>query len=63
MSKAIVIGTCVGFVLAFATILGGFSGLLLAVLFGALGGLAGAQFDGRVDVRRMLDALRFGGRG
>ncbi|MDO5670992.1 MAG: hypothetical protein Q4G50_13460 [Corynebacterium sp.] len=53
-------GVLLGLVLAFATIFGGWGGLLYAVLFGAVGGVIGAHCDGRLDL--MALARRIGGR-
>lgn len=47
-------GIILGLVLAFATIFGGWSGLLWAVLFGTLGGVVGAHLDGTLDLRSLL---------
>ncbi|MDU0478680.1 hypothetical protein QVA66_05455 [Staphylococcus chromogenes] len=63
MHSKILLGALMGLALAFATILGGWSGLALAILFGVTGGLVGAQLEGRIDARRFIDDLRFGGRG
>lgn len=47
-------GIILGLVLAFATIIGGWAGLLWAVLFGTLGGVVGAHLDGTLDLRSLL---------
>lgn len=47
-------GIILGVVLAFATIFGGWAGLLWAVLFGTLGGVVGAHLDGTLDLRSLL---------
>ena len=55
-----VIGLLAGLLLAIAGIIGGFSGLLFAVLLGALGMAIGAHRDGLLDLG---DLLRSRGRG
>ncbi|MDO5671172.1 MAG: hypothetical protein Q4G50_14370 [Corynebacterium sp.] len=52
-------GVILGLALAFATILGGWVGMLCALLFGAVGGVIGAHLDGRIDLRAL--ARRIGG--
>lgn len=59
----IYIGAGVGLALAFATILGGWSGLLLALLFGGLGGIIGAHLGGIINAREFWDAVSRGRRG
>lgn len=49
-----VIGLLAGLLLAIAGILGGFSGLLFAVLLGALGMAVGAHRDGLLDLGALL---------
>lgn len=53
-------GIVLGLALAFATILGGWAGLLWALAFGAVGGVLGAHLDGRIDLVSLL--RRIGGR-
>lgn len=60
MKYATPIGVVVGFMLALAIMLQGLSGFLLVLVFCAIGGLAGAQYDGLIDLRSLL---RSGGRG
>ena len=60
MKYATPIGVVVGFMLALAIMLQGFSGFLLVLVFCAIGGLAGAEYDGLIDLRSLL---RSGGRG
>ena len=55
-----VIGLLAGLLLAIAGILGGFSGLLFAVLLGALGMAIGAHRDGLLD---LVALVRSRGRG
>lgn len=47
-------GIILGLILAFATILGGWAGLLWAVLFGTLGGVVGAHLDGTLNLGALL---------
>ncbi|WP_422629021.1 DUF2273 domain-containing protein [Rhodococcus sp. (in: high G+C Gram-positive bacteria)] len=49
-----VVGLLAGLLLAIAGILGGFSGLLFAVLLGALGMVIGAHRDGLLDLGALL---------
>lgn len=49
-----VIGLLAGLLLAIAGIIGGFSGLLFAVLLGALGMAIGAHRDGLLDLGALL---------
>ena len=53
-------GVLLGLALAFATILGGWAGLLYAVLFGGIGGVIGTHLDGRLDLIALF--RRIGGR-
>lgn len=43
-------GIVAGVVLAFAIILGNLPLVLLIILFGAIGGVIGAHFDGRINL-------------
>lgn len=49
-------GILLGLALAFAVILGGWTGLIYALAFSVVGGVVGAHLDGRIDLGR-------GGRG
>jgi hypothetical protein len=51
-------GVMLGLALAFAAILGGWTGLLLALVLGGLGGVIGAHLDGRIDLRALSRAVR-----
>lgn len=51
-------GLCIGLAFAFALILGGWPGLLWALLFGAGGLVVGAQLDGHIDLARLVRSLR-----
>lgn len=65
MKNFTLIGIALGLAFAFAVILGGLSGFLWALFFSAVGGLLGAQLDGRIDLRALKDNLSSvrGGRG
>ncbi|MDK6259894.1 MULTISPECIES: hypothetical protein [Corynebacterium] len=65
MKNMTVIGVAFGLAVALAAILGGLSGFVCALLFGALGGVVGAHFEGLIDLRNITDAFRTGrgGRG
>ena len=52
--SAPVIGMFVGILLAFAAILNGFSGFVLAVVFGGLGYVIVGQVTGQLDVVGMI---------
>lgn len=56
-------GILVGVLLALTAIFGGFGGLVLAVVLGAIGGVVGAHFGGDIDVRRAFDSVNSRGRG
>ncbi len=47
-------GLIAGLLVAVATAVAGFVGLLLAVVFGLIGFLVGAQIEGRLDIVTML---------
>ena len=49
-----VVGLLAGLLLALAGIIGGFSGLLFAILLGALGMAIGAHRDGTLDLGALL---------
>jgi uncharacterized membrane protein YjjP (DUF1212 family) len=53
--------TLIGLALAFALILGGWSGLLYALALGGAGAVIGAHLDRRIDLRTFFRGL--GGRG
>jgi uncharacterized membrane protein YeaQ/YmgE (transglycosylase-associated protein family) len=55
---AIIFGTSVGVVLAFAALVFGFWGFLLVAVLGIVGALVGASVGGRLDLRAALDAAR-----
>ncbi|STC69613.1 MULTISPECIES: DUF2273 domain-containing protein [Corynebacterium] len=56
------LGIVIGVVLAFSVIIGGWSGPLWVLLFGAIGGVVGAQLDGKLDVAEMISTLSGKGR-
>lgn len=51
-------GVILGMALAFAGILGGWAGFLLALVLGGLGGVIGAHLDGRLDLEALSRAVR-----
>lgn len=63
MPNNTVLGAIIGAVVAFAIILGGFPGLLWLLFLAAVGGVIGAQSDGSVDLSKVFDSFRSGGRG
>ncbi|GGG74419.1 hypothetical protein [Corynebacterium pelargi] len=63
MSNKTFLGALLGVVIAVALLQWGLSGLLLIVLLAAIGGLAGAQLEGRIDLNKGLEGFRNGGRG
>lgn len=52
------IGLLAGLLLGIAAVAGGFSGFLIALVLGVIGYLAGAQFDGEVDLSALLGRRR-----
>ena len=48
------IGLIAGLLVAVAVAVAGLTGLLLAIVLGGLGFLAGAQIDGRLDLAALL---------
>lgn len=53
-----VVGLLAGLLLTVVIVAGGFTGLLLAIVLGGLGWVAGAQLDGVVDVRSWISSKR-----
>ena len=49
-----VIGLFVGLLLALAALIGGFWGLVLAIVFGLVGVVIGLQADGRLDLAAVV---------
>lgn len=62
-SNKTALGAIIGVVLAFALIFGGWLGFFITLLLGGIGGLIGAQLDGRIDVAAILSATSGRGRG
>lgn len=62
-SNKTLLGAAIGIVLAFALILGGWIGFFFMLLFGAIGGLIGAQLDGRIDLADLVSTTSGRGRG
>lgn len=65
MKYMTILGIIAGILVALAVILNGFPGFLWAILFGAIGAVVGAHFDGRIDLRSIFDNVSSGrgGRG
>ncbi|WP_123936099.1 DUF2273 domain-containing protein [Corynebacterium gerontici] len=63
MSNKTLLGAIIGLVLAVVLLQWGLSGLLLILLFAAIGAVAGAQLEGRIDLNKGLEGFRKGGRG
>lgn len=61
-NKAI-LGIIAGIIVAFFVTFGGWAGLLWLVLFTALGGVIGAQLDGKIDIAELISAGSGRGRG
>lgn len=53
-----VIGLLAGLLLTVVIVSGGFTGLLLAIVLGAVGYVAGGQLDGEFDVRALMRGNR-----
>jgi len=51
-------GVTLGLALAFAGILGGWAGFLLALVLGTLGGVVGAHLDRRIDLGALSRTIR-----
>ena len=62
-SNKTVLGAIIGVVLAFALIFGGWLGFFATLLLGTIGGVSGAQLDGRIDVAALISATSGRGRG
>lgn len=58
-----VAGVIIGVVVAFFVTFGGATGLLWLLLFSAIGGVVGAQLDGRLDLARIVSPNSGRGRG
>jgi hypothetical protein len=52
------IGLLAGLLLGVATAAGGFFGFLIAMVLGIVGYLVGAQYDGEVDLGKLLGGRR-----
>ncbi|QPK84220.1 hypothetical protein G7Y29_01555 [Corynebacterium qintianiae] len=50
------LGIIAGVIVAFFVTFGGWPGLLWLLLFVAIGGVIGAQLDGRVDIAEIISA-------
>lgn len=58
-----VVGVLIGIVVAFFVTFGGAPGLLWLALFTVIGGVIGAQLDGRLDLARVVSSTSGKGRG
>ena len=58
LNGGVTTGITVGIVLALTTLVFGFWGFLLVVVFAAIGGTVGAVATGRLDLRAAFDAAR-----
>lgn len=63
MSNKTLLGALIGLVLAVVLLQWNFTGLLLILMFVAIGAVVGAQLEGRIDLNKGLDSFRKGGRG
>lgn len=61
-SNKTVLGATIGVVLAFALIFGGWLGFFFTLLFGAIGGVVGAQLEGRIDLADLVSTTSGRGR-
>ena len=52
------IGLIAGLLLGIAAAAGGFLGFLIALVFAVIGYIAGAQFDGEIDLSSLLGRRR-----
>lgn len=55
MKNYTLIGLASGIAIAFAIIFGGLPGFLWMILFGVIGFVVGAHFDGRIDIAAALN--------
>lgn len=62
-SNKALVGVIIGVVVAFFVTFGGWPGLLWLLLFTIVGGVVGAQLDGRVDLASMVGGANGRGRG
>ena len=56
-------GILIGVVVAFFVTFGGDQGLLWLLLFTVVGGIVGAQLDGRLDLAQLMSSASGKGRG
>ncbi|WP_342319000.1 hypothetical protein [Corynebacterium mayonis] len=62
LSNKTAMGVLLGVVVAFFVTFGGWLGLMWLILFAALGGVVGAQLDGRLDLATMISTTSGRGR-
>lgn len=55
MKNATLYGLIIGFMLAVGALWQGLLGFLVVLVFVAIGGLIGAHFEGRIDLRNTLN--------
>ncbi|SDS51340.1 hypothetical protein [Corynebacterium timonense] len=61
-SNKMALGIICGVVVAFFVTFGGWLGLMWLILFTAIGGLVGAQLDGKLDLASIISATSGRGR-
>lgn len=57
MQNLTVIGIAFGLALALITAIGGFGWFIGALVLGIIGGVVGAQLEGRIDLRNLGNAV------
>ncbi|SER68695.1 DUF2273 domain-containing protein [Corynebacterium cystitidis] len=57
-----ILGVVIGVVMAFSVICGGWSGPLWVLLFASIGGVIGAQLDGKLDIAELISTISGKGR-
>lgn len=57
MKNYTLLGALIGIVVALILVLGGWKLFLTAVIFALIGGIAGAHFDGRINLVEMYQTL------
>ncbi|MCF4005888.1 hypothetical protein L1O03_01695 [Corynebacterium uropygiale] len=58
MKHYLVIGIALGLALAFLSLEFGFFGFVVGLIFGAIGGVIGAHYEGKIDLRHVVDTVR-----
>lgn len=62
LSNKVALGVLLGIIVAFFVTFGGWIGLMWLVLFAAIGGVVGAQLDGKLDLATLISATSGRGR-